>query len=501
MTLAWEGFLDDVQVGNVAGTFEFFDTEAQNIIIRDSDDALASTYGVVDLGQWFDTEFTNPLRVGNFGLDQFVPRHNYNGEIWAVGIIPTDVPATTGRFPTPAIPAGFYIFRYEYFKNLTNILESVDTSEQTESQIKDSGFSIKNVGEEILNKTSSIFSAGSKVTTKIGMGDSEKMFVSTVFLDEVSWNRDELTMDMSGRNAIGYYLSEQTFDETITFAGTRATVVNDILLYSGVDMVKVHIEQDATVSGPKFESTDTLLDGLNYLFGVWGWLMTELPDGRLIIGSPSFHATFYTTTIHTFDKDESFTRGMVQRADGAYSRLALVSNIPEVVGVNKAFVRTVYKDIPYFEGWNIGNRRTLYINMIDNQTQETMTVLADDYAKAYCNIGVCVTREIPIHPEIQAGDVLEFSDADDDDYIQRAIVTGVKHKISVKDGLAHSTISLDSGGTIDETIGVKTYTAGDVTGDTRKRELIDVIRKEIAEKNKKVKPGGTQSAYVDGGDE
>lgn len=111
MALAWEGFLPDARVGNVAGTFYYFDTEAQNIIIRDSDDALVSTYDTVDLGQWLDTEMDGALRVGNFGLLQFVPRHVYNGEIWAVGIIPETIPATNKY---DEILAGFYLFRHQY---------------------------------------------------------------------------------------------------------------------------------------------------------------------------------------------------------------------------------------------------------------------------------------------------------------------------------------------------------------------------------------------------
>ena len=142
MALAWAGFLSDAREGNVAGAFEYFDTEAQNIIIRDSDDALVSTYDTIDLGQWLDTSMGGALRVGNFGLSQFVPRHVYNGEIWAVGIVPTTVEAT-GRFPTPEVPKGFYLFRYKYYQDLTKILDSFDTSEQSENQIKDAGFTIK----------------------------------------------------------------------------------------------------------------------------------------------------------------------------------------------------------------------------------------------------------------------------------------------------------------------------------------------------------------------
>ena len=481
MALSWVGFVNDVRPGNVGGIFEFFDTEAQNIIIRDTDDALVSTYDTVDLGQWLDSDFTNALRVGRFGLSQFVPRHNYNGEIWAVGIIPTTVPAETGRFPTPGIDAGFYLFRYKYWQDLTNILDSFDTSEQSENQIKDAGFVIKNIGEAELNKTSSMFASGAKIVCKIGMGDSSKMFVGTIFLDEVDWDKSGETMTLSGRNAIGYYLSEQTFDESTTFSGTRASVVHDILVYSGIDMEKTYIEQDVTVSGPKFDPTDTLLDGLNRILDIWGWRMTELPDGKILIGSPLFHTDYYTTTLHQFKKDEAFARGINQRSDGAYSRIALQSSIA-ATETEAAFTRTVYKDLSYFDGWSIGNRRTLYLRVLDEQSEASMTTLAEEYAKAYQFIGVNITRDIPIHPEIQCGDVIEITDAEDNEYIQQGIVTGVKHEIDIQKGSAHTIVSVDSGGTITIGTTIDTYTAADVTGDTRKRELIDVIRKEAIKK-------------------
>ena len=127
-------------------------------------------------------------------------------------------------------------------------------------------------------------------------------------------------MTLSGRNAIGYYLSEQTFDDTRTFTGTRSSVVNDILIYSGVNMAKVYVEEDATVSNPTFEPTDSLLTGLNRIFDVWGWQMQELPNGSLIIGSKAHQEIYTTTEVHEVSHDEAFTRNINQRADGAYSK-------------------------------------------------------------------------------------------------------------------------------------------------------------------------------------
>lgn len=479
MPLEWAGFLNDARTGNVGGTFEYFDTAAQAVIIRNTDNALISTYDDVDLGQWLSSTFDNNLRIGNFGLSQFVPRHNFNGEVWAVGIIPANVPAESGRFPAPAVDAGFYLFRYKYYEDLTARLESFDTSEQSENQIKDASFVVKNVGEEELNKKTSIFAPGSRIVCKLGMGDSQKMYLASVYLDEIDWTKDGETMRIAGRNAIGYYLSEQTFDDTRTFTGTRTSVVNAILEYSGVDMTKVIVETDTTASALKFEPTDAILTGVNRILDVWGWRMIEIPSGKIVIGTPAFLETYAPVAIHSFKANDVFTRGITQRADGAYSRLALQSYISENPGppVVPAFTRTVFKDIPYFDGWNIGNRRTLYIRLLDDQSETDMNALATEYAKAYQYIGVNMTRDFPIHPEIAAGDVIVISDANAEEYILKGIVTGVSQDIGIENGTATTILSIDSGGTIEEGSIIKTYTAADVTGDTRQRELIDVIRK------------------------
>jgi len=433
MAIAWEGFLEDARLGNVAGTFDYLDTEAQVVVIRDTDDALISTYDNVDLGHWMDSVWENNLRIGNFGLSQFVPRHNYNGEIWAVGITPTLVPAETGQFPVPEVPAGFYIYRYSYWKDLTNVLVKLDTNEQADSLVRDASVEIVREDEGIINKTSSILSGGGRIITKLGMGDSPKMYVSTIYIDTVDWERASETMSISGRGSIGYHLSEQTFDETKSFTGDRKTVLEAILQYSGVNLTKLFIDPAGigVPSAPKFEEQDTFLDGLVRILDIWGWRMMEMPNGWLIIGTPTYLSGFCSPAIFEFAKDAVYSRDIGISMDGVYSRLALQSQISATDTV-PAFTRTVYKALSYFDGWAIGNKKTLYLQTIADQSEATMNALVTEYAKAYQYIGVTFTLELPIRTDIQAGDVIRIIDAEEDDYLQQGIVTSVKNIINVK---------------------------------------------------------------------
>ena len=510
MALQWEYFLSDARSGNVGGTFEYFDTEAQIVIIRDTDDALTSTYDSVDFGKWEDSVWENNLRIGNFGLSQFVPRHGYNGEVWAVGITPTLVPADTGRFATPEVPAGFYLYRYKYFEDLTNYMIKYDTSEQSENPIKDASLTIQNLGEGDINKTSTLFSLGTRMICKLGMGDSARVFVSTVFLDDIPWNVDEDSLTITGRNALGYFLADQTFDEVTSFSGTRVSVIKDILSGTDIDLKKVIIDPSGIeASNPTFESTDSILSGLTYVLDVWGWKIKELPNGLIIIGTPSFMELYAPVTIHSFKNNEAFTRGISQSSDGAYSRLALKSNISQVIVDNvvvaEAFTRTLYKNLRYLDNWKLGSRRTLYINVLNDMSEEAMEALATEYILAYQYIGINMTRTLPIHPEIATGDPFVISDLEDGQFMGTGIITKVTNAIDVKSGSAKTTISVNSGGTVIPGPPVQTFTAANVTGDTRKRELLDVIKKEAiaAAKAKKDKAlsSGTQSKSVDGGDD
>lgn len=506
MAIEWLGFLDDARAGNVGGTFEFFDTEAQIIIIRDTDDALISTYDDVALGQWFDSVWVNNLRVGNFGLSQFVPRHGYNGEIWAVGIVPSLVP-TAEYPPTPAVNPGFYLFRYRYYQDLTPYMQKIDTNEQSENPIKDAGLTLVNLGEGDINKTSSLFSPGSRMVCKIGMGESSKVYFATVYLDQIDWSAEAESMAITGRNALGYFLSDQTFDDNRTFSGTRSSVIEDMLTGTGINMAKVIIDPAGTeASSPTFAPTDTILTGLNYVLDVWGWKVKELPNGNIIIGTPAFMEIYAPVTVHSLNKDEAFARGINQSSDGAYSRIALQSNINDVVVNNvvitPAWTRTVFKDINYLDSWSLGSRRTLYISVLDDMSEAAMETLADEYAKAYQYIGINMTRELSIHPEIATGDPFEIIDLVDGEFMDTGIITNVVHTIDVENGSARTFLSVNSGGTVVIGSTIQTYTAANVDGDTRRRELIDIIKKEakrIADAKKKQSASSSYSKSVDGG--
>ncbi|QRN86042.1 hypothetical protein JR334_02065 [Clostridia bacterium] len=479
MPLAWDGFINDARTGDLAGLVHYYDNAAQLIIIRDSDNALISTYGKIEEGDWLEKTWENNSRMGNFGLTDFVLQHNFNGEVWAAGITPIAVAAGEGRYPTPAVSAGLYLYRYAYYKELTDALQSLDTSESGESSIKDASLTIANPGEDAVNKDSSIYAPGSRIVGKIGVGDADIIPVCTVYVDNATWSKTGDSLQLQGRNAIGYLLKEQTFDEDVSYSGTRISVLTDILTDAGIDMTKVFIDPTgSTASSVVFEPSQKISEGLaNILHEYWYWDMMETPAGDLVFGGADYLSTFTPLAIHEFKKDDVFTRSITQKADGAYSRLALESK-----QADDSIVR-VYKDVPNFDGWNLGSKKTLYITTVEGLDATELGLLGDEYVTAYQYIGVNLQVEVPIRPEIQSGDVFEVTDAEDYEYLSQAVVTSVNHIIDALGGSAKTLLSVDSGGDIENDGGtITTLTAKEISGDNRKQELYDIIAKAVAGK-------------------
>lgn len=76
------------------------------------------------------------------------------------------------------------------------------------------------------------------------------------WLDETDFNQAVSTVKVSGRNTIGYFLKDQTFDDNTTFSGTTTEVLAAILDYAGLSN---YIIQDLTTTKDfEFKPTDTL---------------------------------------------------------------------------------------------------------------------------------------------------------------------------------------------------------------------------------------------------
>lgn len=455
MAVAWSYFkrLNDAVYAGI--TTEYSDTTAQNIFIS-SDGRIISDYGRVDNGNWAAAVFGENADIGAADGEVFRASHEYTGELWAT--------------------CGKQILRYKYIQDITDLIISADTADTSDSPIRDISITLRRPDEGTIDDYTTLFCVGSKITVDLMLGDSPKERIITAYCDEHDWSQTDASMKISARNAIGYFLSDATFDDNTRYKGTRKGIIYQMLEYSGIPLYNLIIENDTTEVKYEFKYNDRKFDKIKSLLTEWGWKIAELPNGKVLIGSQTLFNTYAPKGTHTYDKNtQGFEYHIVQRVDSSYSRIAVVSASEETNG--EPIIE--YRNLSTFRGWGLP-KKTKYIDTLAGTPRETVSALADEYKKAYDNIGVTAEILCPVRPNVAPGDLAVFANADLYSYIPRGIITSVRHTYGVSGVMTR--LTADSGGTVitAENEGVRTYTAVDVDGDTRRRELLDEINRSAS---------------------
>ena len=452
MSISWSFFKKTADNACPALTTEYMDTTAQQIYISENG-RIVSTYGQIDAGNWEGAVFGENTDIGGADGAMFRATHEYNGEIWA--------------------SCGNQILRYKYIQDISDLIISADTADTSDSPIRDISVSLRRPDEGMIDDYTTLFCVGGKITVDLMMGDSAKERIITAYCDEHDWSQTDNTMTVRARNAIGYFLSDATFDERTKYTGTRKGILYQMLEYSGIPLYTLIIENDTTEVEYEFKYNDRKFDKIKSLLTEWGWKIAELPDGKVLIGSQTLFNTYAPKGTHTYDKNtQGFEYHIVQRVDSSYSRIAVVSASEETNG--EPIIE--YRDLSTFRGWGLP-KKTKYIDTLAGTPREIVAALADEYKKAYDNIGVTAEIRCPVRPCVAPGDLAVFANADVYSYIQRGIITSVRHTYGVSGVMTRLTV--DSGGTV--IVGadgrISTYTAIDVDGDTRRREMLDEINR------------------------
>lgn len=452
MSISWSFFKKTADNACPALTTEYMDTTAQQIYISENG-RIVSTYGQIDAGNWEGAVFGENTDIGGADSAMFRATHEYNGEIWA--------------------SCGNQILRYKYIQDISDLIISADTADTSDSPIRDISVSLRRPDEGMIDDYTTLFCVGGKITVDLMMGDSAKERIITAYCDEHDWSQTDNAMTVRARNAIGYFLSDATFDERTKYTGTRKGILYQMLEYSGIPLYTLIIENDTTEVEYEFKYNDRKFDKIKSLLTEWGWKIAELPDGKVLIGSQTLFNTYAPKGTHTYDKNtQGFEYHIVQRVDSSYSRIAVVSASEETNG--EPIIE--YRDLSTFRGWGLP-KKTKYIDTLAGTPREIVAALADEYKKAYDNIGVTAEIRCPIRPSAAPGDLAVFANADVYSYIPQGIITSVRHTYGISGIMTHLTI--DSGGTV--IVGadgrVSTYTAADVDGDTRRREMLDEINR------------------------
>lgn len=465
--LVWDFYRTVDGASNLGGVIHYYDEMSQSIYLSSG---LKTDVAGVPEGHWETADWIEDIQITqDEGISMLRFDHPSNGILYGV--------ASDGNELT--------FLRYIYGMDISQIVDSWSWLTQTDNAIAQFDSTVQNIDPEIFGAESSLFQPGARIRVHIFMGDSNAYPIGTVWLDESGYGRLENTVKVSGRNTIGYYLKDQTFDDKTIFEGTTSEVLTSILEYAG--LTNFIIQPLETEKKFEFKPSDTLLKGIETILEFYTTVedkmeIVELTDGTIVIGFDYWVSQYLPRNYYSFDEGrEVFKRNTTRASDGAYSKLRVTGKDSDGKELEAVTV-----EVENFRYWSLGKHRTKHLSAPDGLTQDGLQTWAEAQASIFQYIGVAEDFVGPFRPQLVVGDIAEVVHGETGTSL--GVVTQVKQVFDKQSGFV-TEFSVDSGGVATEAATAYRFgetTLGDDTiiysrsarvhGYNRKQNLVDLVR-------------------------
>lgn len=365
-------------------------------------------------------------------------------------------------------------FRYQYMMDISAIVNDWSTTYVSDSPIVDADITVQNISNDLFAVNSSMFLPGSRVDFSSTVGD-DKIQMSKLYVDEVSFNVNEDGVSLSLRNQIGYLLKDQTCDNLTELTGTIDEVVNTILQAAGCNAAAVQTFEGSYTFN--FEPSDTFLDAIETISE---FLVTEVieddvilaeqPGGALIFGTQSYLESYIQNSYYFFNGDDDvFTRGYSKNADVAYSAIMVSGD-----GMDDEPLIPKKVEIETWDNWGGRKHKTCHIDAPCKMTQSGLNAWAEATASAYALMGLTESFEMPFTPQLLPGDLATIDNGVSQQKL--GLVTEITHSFSRTKGFT-TKFTVDSGGVYTDEESVKVYSrTAKVNGLNRKQSMVDAMK-------------------------
>lgn len=476
MEIVWDfaGELDPAAIpGN---TTSYFDEMCQSFYVDSG--TIRTQIGQLYRGQWDDLDRDPELIISDSGYSKLDIEHHYNGHVWGTAQHNADV----------------VLLLYAYMMDVSTWLKSGEQQLQADNQIKAGRVTLMNADKTVFDDdVLTLFAPGNRIRLRFMAGDSDPYDMGQFHIEDSPYSETGAEFNFSGRNRLGFHLSNQTFDERTSYSGTLTSVFTTMLTDAGVPTAYILIEDTATTGAFTFNNSDKYLDGITSALAIADWYMDDKPDGTIVIGSASFIRTNVASTgIYSFDRgSEVFSRSVTRKMDGVYSRVCVRRNGPNP--------RKVFADVPYYDGWYLAGHRTFYQDVPDDCSNANMDRIAAQLVDGMQYSGIVEKFDSPFRPWLQVGDVAYVTGGDSPRLA--GIITEVQHQFGESGYFTSFTVT--SGGTIsnpDNPETVASQYVGRMGGANRQRRLLDYIAGNIGSSSGASSVGAiTYQAAVAGG--
>lgn len=453
--LIWSHYREVADVSGLGGLIHYYDEQSQSIYLTGGD--ITTRVADVPEGHWREVIQGSPIVIHDDSFTRMRLDHPSNGTLYGV--------ATDG--------ASLTFLRYVYAMDISDLADSWSWMSQNDNPIAQSSAAIQNIGPDVFSTDATLFQPGARIITSITIGGSQPYPIGLAWLDECSYDISGELVDLSGRNTVGYYLKDQTFDDYNSFTGVSHEVLADILTYAGV--TKFKIQPGEGVLTFQFKPEDSILDGIAAILSIYStpdneYQMVELPDGEICIGYQWWVAQYQSNSYYSFNEgSDVFKRKTNKLIDSSYTALRVTGK-----DANDADLTPITVPVKNFPFWSLGKHRTQHLKAPDGLTQSGLQDWAQAQALKYQYIGIGEDFVAPFRPQLLVGDVAEVVEGNQG--ITLGVITEVRQVFTRRDGFK-TEFSVDSGGVVTDGSNYTIYSrAAEVSGFNRRQRVVDLVR-------------------------
>lgn len=324
--LLWESYReivpDKYKVANASydlfGTSHYFDKDSQDLYLQNG--VIKTITSMIQDGQWADRKREAPITIEEFDnttLSMASIDHTSTGTMYAVGFDGTDI----------------VYYRYIYAMDVSGVVDSWDYKADADNSIVSYNVDLMNFETSIFDCDYSLFEPGSRMIFKLLMGEDTTMQIGVGYMDSISFSQTDETISISGRNAIGFYLKDQTFDDRTSFSGSAGKVCREILEYAGIrDYMVQDLDRSANYDISDSDNImDGILDVLNLCYNNEAVnsednvaRIIELADGKICVGLASWmeQELIFQNGYYTFNRgSDVFSRKVKKSIDSCFTKV------------------------------------------------------------------------------------------------------------------------------------------------------------------------------------
>lgn len=465
-------------------TFHFYDTMAE-VIYPNS--GLKYKYSEIPEGHWEEMDLSEEAELEDVNYEFIKSDHPATGSLYMIGL------KRTASHDT------LYLFRYDYMRDMSNLVENILLTMQSDNPIAQITASVKNINDKLFTKDSTLFVPSSKLIVGIAYGDSMINTLATGYADEITWKHGRPTVSITGRNTVGYMMNGQTFDNPKSFKGTAQVVLNEIFEHFGITRFAIdnssnkEIEFDVSASDTGMKALQIIADLMSDIINNLIWDTEEMYDGTIICGYAQFRSSYNPKGNYIFHgKNDVFSTDIVRSIDGTYSHI-------RVTGVDKNGneLNARWLNVTSRKFWTPSAHRTYHAPRLEGVKQEELDKYAEILATQLKESGQTAKYQSTLRPQLLIGDVAKIqAQGDETEDTLLGIVTEIRHSMGVKGFTTDFTAA--TGGEI-HAAGNNVYTKSKgVNGSNRTRRVSDFISNptEVADVSLNAQPATAQPKLI-----